>query len=129
VENRGFWALEAPPKREKQINTRSPIYRLVGHWSAFERTTCVRTHQIFVVERRVHVRQQITAVAVRADWACVRPLLLRATVGAFKRTKCVRTHLTEINFFTWCILPFTSHVFMQCLAQHKILKTLKIIIY
>jgi hypothetical protein len=22
VENRGFWALEAPPKREKQMNTR-----------------------------------------------------------------------------------------------------------
>jgi hypothetical protein len=39
VENRGFWALEAPPKREKQMNTRGPIYRLAGHWSAFERTT------------------------------------------------------------------------------------------
>jgi hypothetical protein len=76
VENRGFWALEAPPKREKQMNTRGPIYRLAGHWSAFERTTYVRTHQLFVVERRVHVRPQITAVAARADWACVRPQTL-----------------------------------------------------
>jgi hypothetical protein len=83
VENRGLWALEAPPKREKQMNTRGPIYRLAGHWSAFERTTCVRTHQLFVVERRVHVRPQITAVAARADWACVRP-----------QTTCVRTHIT-----------------------------------
>jgi hypothetical protein len=73
-------------KHEKQKNTRVPIYRLAGHWSAFERTTWVRTHQLFVVERRVHVRPQITAVAARADWAYVRPLLLRATVGAFKRT-------------------------------------------
>jgi hypothetical protein len=63
VENRGFWALEAPPKREKQMNTRGPIYRLAGHWSAFER---VRTHQLFVVERRVYVRPQITVVAARA---------------------------------------------------------------
>jgi hypothetical protein len=43
VENIGFWVLEAPPKREKQMNTRGPIYRLAGHWSAFECTTCVRT--------------------------------------------------------------------------------------
>jgi hypothetical protein len=129
VENRGFWALEAPPKCEKQMNTRGPIYRLAGHWSAFERTTCVRTHQLFVVERRAHVRPQITAVVARADWACVRPLLLRATVGAFERTKCVRTHLAGINFFTLCILLFASHVLMQCPAQHKILKTLKIIRY
>jgi hypothetical protein len=71
VENRGFWALEAPPKREKQMNTRGPIYRLAGHWSAFERTTCVQTHRLFVVERSVHVRSQITAVATRADWADV----------------------------------------------------------
>jgi hypothetical protein len=56
VENRGFWALEAPPKRKKQMNTQGPIYRLAGHWSAFERTTCVRTHQLFVVERRVQIR-------------------------------------------------------------------------
>jgi hypothetical protein len=67
MENRGFWALEAPPKREKQMNTRGPIYRLAGHWSAFERTTCIRTHQLFVVERRVQVRPQITAAAARAD--------------------------------------------------------------
>jgi hypothetical protein len=126
VENRGFWALETPPKREKQMNTRGPIYRLAGHWSAF---ACVRTHQLFVVKRRVHIRPQITAVAARADWACVQPLLLRATVGAFERTKCVRTHLAGINFFTWCILPFASHVLMQCPTQHKILKTLKIIRY
>jgi hypothetical protein len=33
---------------------------------AFERTTCVRTHQLFVVERRAEVRPQITAVAARA---------------------------------------------------------------
>jgi hypothetical protein len=58
VENRGFWALEAPPKHGKQ--------RVLG-------TACVRTHQLFVVKRRVHVRPQITAMTARADWACVRP--------------------------------------------------------
>jgi hypothetical protein len=121
--------LQSFPNVKKQKNTRVPIYGLAGHWSAFERTTCVRTHQLFVVERRVHVRPQITAMAARADWACVRPLLLRATVGAFERTKCVRTHLAGISFFTWCILPFASYVLMQCHAQHKILKTLKIIRY
>jgi hypothetical protein len=93
-------------KREKQKNTRVPIYRLTGHWSAFERTTCVRTHQLFVVERKACVRSQITVVAARADWACirpqvpcvrtqitaragwacVRPLLMRATMSAFERT-------------------------------------------
>jgi hypothetical protein len=31
MKNRGFWALEAPPKCEKQMNTRGPIYRLAGH--------------------------------------------------------------------------------------------------
>jgi hypothetical protein len=72
VANRGFWALEAPPKREKQMNTRGPIYRLAGHWSAFEHTTYVRTHQLFVVERKAHVRPQITAVAARVDWVCGR---------------------------------------------------------
>jgi hypothetical protein len=67
MENRGLWALEAPPKRKKQKNTRGPIYRLAGHWSAFEHTTCIRTHQLFVVERRVQVRPQITAAAARVD--------------------------------------------------------------
>jgi hypothetical protein len=87
VENRGFWALEAPPKHEKQMNTRGPIYRLAGHWSAFKRTTCVQTHQLFVVERRVHVRPQITAVVARTNWACVQPLLLRSNaLGVFERT-------------------------------------------
>jgi hypothetical protein len=106
VENRGFWALETPPKREKQMNTRGPIYRLAGHWSAFERTTCVRTHQLFVVECRVHVRLQITVVAARADWEDVWPLLLRVTVGAFERTKCVQTHLAGINssLCAFCLL-------------------------
>jgi hypothetical protein len=33
----------------------------------FERTTCVRTHRLFVVERRAQVRPQITAVAARAE--------------------------------------------------------------
>jgi hypothetical protein len=33
----------------------------------FERTTCVQTHQLFLVERRVHVRPQITTAAARAD--------------------------------------------------------------
>jgi hypothetical protein len=37
VENKGFWALEAPPKHEKQRIQRGPIYKLVGHWPAFER--------------------------------------------------------------------------------------------
>jgi hypothetical protein len=78
------------------------------------------THQLFVVERRVHVRPQITVVAARADWACVRPQipcvqtqitarvgwacvrpqLLRATVSAFELTKCGRTHLAGIGFFS-----------------------------
>jgi hypothetical protein len=49
----------------------------------FERTTCVRTHQLFVVEHRVQVRPQITAATARADWACVRP-----------QGTCVRTHIT-----------------------------------
>jgi hypothetical protein len=35
--------------------------------SAFERSKCVRTHQLFVVERKVQVRPRITAVAARAD--------------------------------------------------------------
>jgi hypothetical protein len=35
--------------------------------SAFERSKCVRTHQLFVVERRVQVGPQITAVAARAE--------------------------------------------------------------
>jgi hypothetical protein len=127
VENRGLWALEAPPKRVKQMNTRSPIYRLAGHWSAFERTTCVRTHQLFVVERKVCVRSQITDVAARADWACVRPqvpcvrtqittragwacvrpLLMRATVGAFERTQVRsnalgRNQLLHLVHFAFC---------------------------
>jgi hypothetical protein len=57
----------------KTNDTSRPIYRLVGHWTAFEHSTCVRTHQLFVVEHRAHVRPQITAMAARADWACVRP--------------------------------------------------------
>jgi hypothetical protein len=60
----------APPivsKRENERLHRGPVYRLAGHWSAFERTTCVRTQQLFVVECKAHVRPQITAVAARAD--------------------------------------------------------------
>jgi hypothetical protein len=67
VEHRGLWALGAPPKREKKMNTRGPIYRLAGHWSAFERTTCVRTYQLFAFDRAPRVRPRITAVAARAD--------------------------------------------------------------
>jgi hypothetical protein len=66
----------APPivfKRENERLHRGPIYRLTGHWSAFERTTCIRMHQLFVVKRKAHVRPQITVVAARVDWACVRP--------------------------------------------------------
>jgi hypothetical protein len=73
----------APPivsKRENKRLHRGPIYRLASHWNAFERTTCVRTHQLFVVERKAHVRPQITAVVARADWVCVRP-----------QVPCVRT--------------------------------------
>jgi hypothetical protein len=71
----------APPivsKRENERLHRGPIYRLAGHWGAFERTTCVQTHQLFVVERRVCGRPQITTVAARvaADWACIRPQIL-----------------------------------------------------
>jgi hypothetical protein len=39
-------------------------------------------HQLFVVEHRVQVRQQITAAAARLTWVCVR---LQST--------CVRTHI------------------------------------
>jgi hypothetical protein len=114
VENRGFWALEAPPKREKQRIQRGPFYRLAGHWPAFERTTCVRMHQLFVVERRVCGRPQITTRAARADWACVRPLLLRATVGAFERTKCGRTHFGRNQLLHFkSTLPFASPVLKQ----------------
>jgi hypothetical protein len=31
VENRGLWAIEAPPKRAQQMNARGPIYRLARH--------------------------------------------------------------------------------------------------
>jgi hypothetical protein len=87
---------------------------------AFERTTYVRTHQLFVVERKACVRSQITAVAARADWACVRtqitaragwacvrPLLMRVTVGAFERTQVRsnalgRNQLLHLVHFAFC---------------------------
>ena len=47
MENRGFWALEAPPKRENERIQRGPIYRLAGHWPAFECRMCVQTHRLF----------------------------------------------------------------------------------
>jgi hypothetical protein len=113
VENRGFWALEAPPKREKQRIQRGPIYRLAGHWPAFECGQCVRTHQLFVVERRVHGRPQITARAARADWACVRPLLLACD------RECVRMHQVRSNalgrnqlLHFKSTLPFASNVLL-----------------
>jgi hypothetical protein len=52
VENRGFWALAAPPKRKKQMIHRGLFigWRVTGLRSnalpAFERTTCVRTHYL-----------------------------------------------------------------------------------
>jgi hypothetical protein len=52
VDNRGFWALEAPPKHEKQMIHRGLFigWRVTGMRSnallAFERTTCVRTHYL-----------------------------------------------------------------------------------
>jgi hypothetical protein len=75
VENIGFWALEAPPKTCSTNEYTRSIYRLAEHWSAFECTTCVRTHQLFVVECRAQVQPQITAVAVRADMG------VRSTAG------------------------------------------------
>jgi hypothetical protein len=78
-EQGGLKPKRAPPivsKRENEILHRGPIYRLAGYWSAFERITCVRTHQLFVVEHRVCGRPQITAMAARADLACVRPQIL-----------------------------------------------------
>jgi predicted RNA-binding Zn-ribbon protein involved in translation (DUF1610 family) len=114
VENRGFWALEAPPKCKKQRIQRGPIYRLADHWPAFERTAYIRTHQLFVVKRSACGRSQITAGAARADWACIRPLLMHATVGAFECTKCGQTHLGRnqlLHFMS--TLPFASHVLMQ----------------
>jgi hypothetical protein len=98
-------------KRENERLHRGPIYRLAGHWSAFERTTCVRMHQLFVVERKAHVRPQITVVAAKADWACVRPQVpcvrtqitaragwvLRATVDVACDRGCVRTHQVRSN--------------------------------
>jgi hypothetical protein len=48
VENRGFWALEAPPKHEKHENIKSPIYKQNKSCcqvrGAFECRECVRTH-------------------------------------------------------------------------------------
>jgi hypothetical protein len=103
VENKGLWALEAPSKRAKQMNTRGPIYRLTGHWSAFERTTCVRTHQLFVVERKAHVRPQIIVVAARADWVCVRPQVpcVRTQITARAGWACVRPLLLRAFERTW----------------------------
>jgi hypothetical protein len=73
---------------------------------AFERTSYLWLNARRAFDRKACVRSQITAVAARADWACVRPqvpcvrtqitaragwacvrpLLMRATVGAFERT-------------------------------------------
>jgi hypothetical protein len=119
VENRGLWALEAPPKRKKNKRKHKVLFiawrdtRVRSNaLHAFERTTCVRTHQLFVVERKKCVRSQITVVAARADWtcvrpqvpcirtqitaragwACVRPLLMRATPAHACDRGCVRTH-------------------------------------
>jgi hypothetical protein len=52
MENRGFWALEAPPKCEKQMNTRGSIYRLAGHWSAFERTSYLWSNVGYTFDRK-----------------------------------------------------------------------------
>jgi hypothetical protein len=58
VENRGLWALEAPPKREKQMNTRGPIYRLgdTGVRSnalpAFERTSYLWSNVGYKFDRK-----------------------------------------------------------------------------
>jgi hypothetical protein len=61
----------------------------------FERTTCVRTHQLFVVERRAQVRPQITAAAARAE----------SGVRSNAR-KCGRTQITTRAgcrlHATWC---------------------------
>jgi hypothetical protein len=133
VKNRGFWALEAPPKREKQMIHRGLFigWRVTGE--------CVRTHQLFVVERRVHVRPQITAMAARADWACVRPQfpcvrtqitaragwVLRATVASACDRECVRTHQVRSNalwqdfHFKSTFLPFASHVCCNDLHNTK----------
>jgi hypothetical protein len=59
VENRGFWALEAPSKREKQMVHRG----LFIGW----RVTGVRSNTLPAFKRRVCGRPQITAVAARAD--------------------------------------------------------------
>jgi hypothetical protein len=76
--------------------------------SAFERTS------LFVVERRVYGRPQITAKVARADRACVQPLLLRATVGVFERTKCGRTHFGRNPLLHFkSTLPIASHVLLQ----------------
>jgi hypothetical protein len=78
-EQGGLRSKGAPPivsKRENERLHRGLIYRLASHWSAFERTTCIRTHQLFVVEHRVCGRPQIIAVAARADCACVQPQIL-----------------------------------------------------
>jgi hypothetical protein len=94
VENRGLWALEAPPKREKQMNTRGPIYRLAGHCVR----TCVRTHQLFVVEHKAHVRPQITGVVARTDWACVQ----RATCVAPSALRTWQESASSLGAF--CLL-------------------------
>jgi hypothetical protein len=91
-------------------------------------------HQLFVVERKVHVRPQITAVGrLGLTWACIRPQsicirtqitaragwVLRATVGAFERTKCGRTHFGRIFTLSPRSCPLLAmFVAMTCTTQN-----------
>jgi hypothetical protein len=52
MENRGFWTLEAPPKRAKQRIQQSPVYRLAGHWPVFERTSYLWSNEGYAVDRK-----------------------------------------------------------------------------
>jgi hypothetical protein len=54
-EHGGLRPKGAPPivsKREKQKNTRVPIYRLAGHWSAFERTSYLWSNAGYTFDRK-----------------------------------------------------------------------------
>jgi hypothetical protein len=76
VENRGFWALEAPPKRAKQMNARG----LFIGWQ----DTGVRSNALVICGRT----QSASSTAnncwrLGLTWECVRP-----------QGTCVRTHIT-----------------------------------
>jgi hypothetical protein len=87
VENRGFEALEAPPKRENHKYTRSPIYKQNKTYyqvrGAFDHRTCDRSHYHMRSMSVLCIRPQ-----VRRSATCVRVLALRSIAHNCPRRKC-----------------------------------------